>query len=103
MDDLGAARAKLAAGTETLAAYQLDLLAQIEAQPRAVRLTIRRIEGLRTSKMTRSLTDAQRGVLLSGLWNEIEAIDAQLTLEHTSCRLMQDTIQEMQKTIADLL
>ena len=91
-------------GAELLVAHHLDLLAQIEAQLRAVHHTMRRIERLRGAKMRvgAELSNGERRTVLGGLTEEIAALDAQLDEEHQCCVQMQDTIDAMQQRLRDL-
>ena len=92
------------ADAEMLVVLQLDLLAQVEAQLRAIHQTMRRIERLRGPefRVGPQLTDSQRGVTLSGLSDEVEAIDAQLTEEHECCSQMQVSLGKMHACLASL-
>lgn len=87
---------------EVLAVHQLDLLAQLEAQLRAVQHTMRCIEKLRSTKhrVGPELTDAGRTETLKSLASELEAIDNELHVQHQSCEDMQRTIREMQARLA---
>jgi len=89
---------------ELLVVHQLDLLAQIEAQLRSVHHTMRRIERLRTAKrrVGSELTNGQRQTALVGLSAELTGLDKQLSEEHECCGVMQETIKQMQKRLADL-
>jgi hypothetical protein len=89
---------------ELLVAHQLDLLAQIEAQLRAVHHTMRRIERLRGDKLRvgTELSNGERRTLLSGLSEELAALETQLTIEHQCCGDMQATINHMQQRLRDL-
>jgi hypothetical protein len=92
------------AEAELLVVHQLDLLAQIEAQLRAVHHTVRRIEPLRSAKQRvgSELSNGQRQTVLVRLSAELAVLDKQLWEEHECCGLMQDTIKQMQKRLADL-
>ena len=89
---------------ELLVVHQLDLLAQIEAQLRAVHHTMRRIERLRGGKhhVGAELSNGERATTLAGLSGELEDLDQHLLMEHECCDLMQETIKEMQARLADL-
>ena len=87
-----------------LAAYQLDLLSQLEAQLRAVHHTMRCIEKLRGAKQRvgPELTNTQRGDTLKTLSSELAAIDKELNVQHQSCKEMQRSIREMQTQLSAL-
>ena len=89
---------------EELVAYQLDLLAQIEVQLRAVHQTMRLIERMRGVKLRvgPELSDDQRLALLSSLSTEVDAIDKQLSEKHECCVLMQRTIKQMHARLANM-
>lgn len=89
---------------EVLAVQQIDLLAQLEAQLRAVQHTMRCIEKLRATKdrVGPELTDAGRTDTLKMLASEMEAIDNELQVQHQSCEDMQLTIRDMQARLARL-
>jgi len=89
---------------ELLVVHHLDLLAQIEAQLRAVHHTMRRIESLRGAKLRvgAELSNGQRRTALGGLSVEVSALDKQLVEEHACCILMQKTIKQMQQRLDDL-
>lgn len=102
MADAHPARAERVAAFESeaelLAVHQLDLLAQLEAQLRAVHHTMRCIEKLRgpNLRVGPELTNGQRGDTLHTLASELRAIDAELAVQHQSCEDMQRTIRHMQ-------
>src|ERR1700704_4875068 len=87
---------------ELLVAHQLDLLAQIEGQLRAVHQTMRRIERLRNvnTRVGPELSNGGRQDVLAGLMGELNAVDEQLLLQHQSSRDMQYTIAKMQERLA---
>ena len=89
---------------EVLAVHQLDLLAQLEAQLRAVQHTMRCIEKLRATKhrVGPELTDAARTETLMMLASELETIDNELQVQHQSCDDMQRTIRDMQARLKPL-
>jgi prefoldin subunit 5 len=89
---------------ELLVVHQLDLLAQLEAQLRAVRQTMRSIEKLRGAKhrVGPELTDNGRDETLKTLSSEINAIDNELRVQHQSCDDIQQTIRQMQRRITAL-
>jgi hypothetical protein len=89
---------------DMLAVYQLDLLAQVERQVRAVHHTMRHIEKLRSAR-TRvgpELSNGQRDEVLVSLADEITALDAQWSVEHASCLEMQTTIAKMHQRLVAL-
>ena len=71
---------------ELLVAHQLDFLAQIESQLRAVHQTMRRIERLRNvnSRVGPELSNGGREDVLAGLMRELNAVDEQLLVQHQS-------------------
>ena len=84
--------------------HQLDLLAQLEAQLRAVHHTMRCIEKLRSGKyhVGPELTNGQRRETLEWLSSELTAIDDELHVQQRSCADMQRCIQETQAQLASL-
>lgn len=84
---------------EILVAHQLDLVAQVERQLRAVHLTMRRIEQLRSASHRRSGSDAPsngaRDRTLSHLADELTSIDSELDTQHDLCLEMQGTVEKM--------
>ena len=82
---------------ETVVVHQLDLVAQLEAQLRAVHHTMRAIEKLRSARhrIGRDLSNAERGSTLTTLSDEIRAIDAELHIQHQSCLDVQRSIRHM--------
>ena len=93
-----ATRRKLESEAEVLAASQLDLLAQIEAQLRAVHHLMRRIEPLRArsaGQSSEAMTNGQRADTLTGLSGDLEAIEHQLSVQLRCCQDMQATIAHM--------
>jgi hypothetical protein len=89
---------------EMLAVYQLDLLAQLERQLRAVHLTMRHIEKLRSVKnrVGPELSNGRRESELTQLDVEVGALDAELAIQHGCCIDMHDTIAKMQARVTDL-
>lgn len=83
---------------EKIVVHQLDLVAQLEAQLRAVHHTMRAIERLRgaRNRIGRDLSNGERGNTLTALSDEIGAIDAELEVQHQSCLDMQRSIRHMQ-------
>ena len=108
MADMDPARAPILKAfedqAEVLFAHHLDLLAQIEAQLRAVHHTMRRIERLRGPKLRVGveLSNGERRTALGGLSQEITHLDAQLALERQCCAHMQETINQMQERLHHL-
>ena len=84
---------------EVLVAHQLDLVAQLERQLRAVHLTMRRIEQLRSARHRRSGSDApsngDRDRTLVRLADELTSIDSELDTQHALCLEMQGTVEKM--------
>ena len=89
---------------EMLVVHQLDLLAQIEAQLRAVHHTMLRIQRLRSAKHRDGpeLSNGQRQTTLVGLCDEVEAIDKQIAEEHECCLFMLQTIAQMQHRLGEM-
>jgi hypothetical protein len=86
------------AEAEKIVVHQLDLVAQLEAQLRAVHHTMRSIEKMRAARyrVGRELTNGERGTALTTLAAEIHAIDEELRVQHQSCLDMQRSVREMQ-------
>jgi chaperonin cofactor prefoldin len=82
---------------ELLVALQLDLVAQLEYQLRAVHRTMRQIEQLRSAKrrVGPELSNGEKATTLNHLTNELTAIDQELNRQHESCREMQSTVDKM--------
>jgi chaperonin cofactor prefoldin len=82
---------------EMLVALQLDLVAQLERQLRAVHRTMRQIERLRNAKrrVGRELSNGEKATTLNHLTDELTAIDQELKTQHESCREMQSTVDKM--------
>ena len=84
---------------EMLVAHQLDLVAQLEGQLRAVHRTMRRIEQLRGAKRRRAgsatLSNGARDSTLEHLAGELTSIDAELDTQHELCLEMQTTVDKM--------
>jgi hypothetical protein len=91
-------------GAEVIAVHQLDLLAQLEGQLRAVHKTMRCIEKLRSDRhrVGPELSNAERADTLQSLANELTAIDEELHIQHQSCAEMQRSIGKMQARLAAL-
>ena len=89
---------------EVLVAHQLDLLAQLERQIRAVHLTLKQIEKLRRPehRVGAELTNGQRRVVLAALASEVDVIDKALETQHESCADMQRCVHEMRQCLAEL-
>jgi hypothetical protein len=89
---------------EVLIVHQLDLLAQLEAQLRAVHHTMRCIEKLRSAKhrVGPELTNGQRIETLTMLASELASVDQELQTQHRSCDDMQRSIREMQARLSAL-
>jgi hypothetical protein len=86
------------AAAELLAIHQIDLIAQLEAQLRAVRHTMRSIERLRDAKhrIGAEPSNGQRDQILAVLASEVAAIDDALHTQHLTCADQQCVIREMQ-------
>jgi hypothetical protein len=89
---------------EFLVLDQLDLLAQVEAQLRAVHHTMRRIEKLRGAKhrVGPELPDKLRQDTLHGLTAELEALDAHFATQHECSRHMLTTVERMRQRLASV-
>jgi len=89
---------------EVLFLQHLDLLAQLEAQLRAVHHTLRGIERLRggSRRIGPELANGERETILLGLAREIDELDRHLTVEHECCRAMHTTIVALQERVATL-
>ena len=92
------------AEAEKIVVHQLDLVAQLEAQLRAVHHTMRAIEKMRAARyrVGRELSNGERATTLTMLAGEIQAIDEELRVQHQSCLDMQRSIREMQARLAAL-
>ena len=100
-----ATRRKLESEAEILAASQLDLLAQIEAQLRAVHHLMRRIEPLRARSVgqpSEAMTNGERADTLTGLSGDLEAIEQQLSVQLGCCEDMLATIAQMRQRLPAL-
>jgi hypothetical protein len=87
---------------EMLVVYQLDLLAQVEAQVRAVHHLMRRLNQLRTRNPGQAgvaLSNGERSDTMAGLAGEMEAIEKQLSVQQNCCDDMQTTIARMQERL----
>jgi phage-related tail protein len=105
MADAAGVRTIVEQEAEFLVAYQLDLLAQLERQLRAVHLTMRQIEKLRRAKARRegfSLSNGEKMDALDSLAEQLEAIDHELQTQHDSCREMLDTVETMRGRLRQL-
>jgi uncharacterized coiled-coil protein SlyX len=90
---------------ELLVLDQLDMLAQVEAQLRAVHHTMRRIEKLRAAKHRRNTpepSNGERSDALAGLAEELRALDEHLTQQHACGREMQVTVERMHQRLKGL-
>jgi uncharacterized coiled-coil DUF342 family protein len=91
-------RQTLDSEAEVLAVCQLDLLAQIEAQLRAVHHLMRRIDRLRSPKTgqpTEPMSNGQRSETLRELSGELEAIEQQVDVQLECCEEMRAIIGKM--------
>ena len=102
--DRAASVTAIEAEAEVLVVHQLDLLAQLEAQVRAVRHTMQSIERLRSAKhrVGPELTNGQRDEAMTTLASELALIDHELGVQHQSCDDMQRCIREMQARLVGL-
>ena len=89
---------------EVLATYQIDLLAELERQIRAVHHTMRHIEKLRAAKVRvgPALTNGQRTDTLESLADEMIALDSQVATQHQCCADMLTLITKMRRRTATL-
>jgi hypothetical protein len=89
---------------EMLVVLQLDLLADVERQVRAVHQTMRHIEKLRgvRSRVGPELSDTQRTDTLSTLDDEIVALEEHFAIEQECCSDMHDTIKKMRARLAEM-
>ena len=89
---------------EYLVVSQLDLLAQLDYQVRAVHQTMRIIERLRGAKNRAGdeLSNGQKVSALDDLSNEVSAIDQELHTQHQSCHEMLNTVEKMRAAIRSL-
>ena len=80
---------------------QLDLLTLIEAQLRAVHHTLHRIQRLqsRNSRVGPELSNGERSDVLTGLTDELSAVDSQLLIQLQISRDMQSIIAKMQERL----
>ena len=86
---------------ERLVVNQIDLLAQLEYQLRAVHKTMRVIERLRSkdNRVGNELSNGEKVDALDDLSDEIGAIDQELSTQHQSCHAMLDTVEKMRMAI----
>jgi uncharacterized coiled-coil protein SlyX len=89
---------------EVLVACQLDLLAQLERQLRAVHKTMRDIEKLRVvrKRVGPELTNGEREDTLAHLSTAVADLDAHISMQHDCCTDMQATITRMRERVAAL-
>ncbi len=87
-----------------LVVYQLDLLADLERQLRAVQHTMRHIEKLRAVRMRvgPALSNGQRESTLKSLADEIHTLESHLTIEQSCCADMHMTIAHMRERVIRL-
>jgi enoyl-CoA hydratase/carnithine racemase len=102
--DVVSGRALVEQEAEHLVVHQLDLLAQLERQLRAVRLTMRRIEKLRgaQNRIGDELSNGQKLDTLDHLADEVHVIDRELQTQHESCQLMLATVEKMRERLRPL-
>src|SRR4051812_34332653 len=89
---------------EMLVVLQLDLLADVERQVRAVHQTMRHIEKLRgvRTRVGPELSDVQRRDTLSNLDGEIAALEDHFKIEQDCCSDMHDTVKKMRDRLAEM-
>jgi hypothetical protein len=89
---------------EHLNAHQVELIAQIERHLRAVHHTMLRIGTLRDARhrVGPELLNGDRRAALTGLADEIGAIEDQLELQEDTCREMHAIVMRMQEGASDL-
>jgi hypothetical protein len=89
---------------EYLVVHQLDLLAQLERQLRAVHLTMRQIEKLRSPeyRVGNELSNGQKLDTLDYLTKELAAIDQELETQHESCQSMLATVEKMRQRLRQI-
>jgi chaperonin cofactor prefoldin len=97
-------RLTLEMDAEVLVAHQLDLIAQLEQQLRAVHRTMRQIERLRASRRRagQELSNGEKNNTLRHLTEELTAIDRELNTQHESCVEMQLTVDKMRARLRDM-
>jgi chaperonin cofactor prefoldin len=90
--------------TEILVNHQLDLIAQLESQLRAVHRTMRHLEKLRGAKhrVGPKLSSRQSSQTLSDLSVDLRALEKQLDIQRRSCEEMQGIIEKMQSRLREL-
>jgi hypothetical protein len=90
---------------EVLVTYQLDFLAQLERQLRAVHKTMRDIEKLRSERNRRvgsELSNGERDATLVHLSTALSEVESHIDVEHECCFEMQATIVRMRERLAGL-
>jgi hypothetical protein len=89
---------------ELLVALQLDLIAQLEFQLRAVHRTMHHIERLRgvRHRIGPELSNGARGDVLSHLAHDLTVIEEQAATQRQSCHDMQDSVTRMQSRVIEL-
>ena len=95
-------RIKLETEAEILAVCQLDLLAQVEAQVRAVHHLMRRLGQLRARRPGQghaAMTNGERSEVMVGLSDELTAIEVQMSVQQECCDDMQETIARMRERL----
>jgi hypothetical protein len=92
------------ADAEVLFAQHLDLLAQMEAELRAVHHTMRHIERLRGPRFRvgPELLNGEREIILTEVSRELQELDRQISVEHDCCGQMHTTIADMKERVAIL-
>src|SRR4029078_1724257 len=89
---------------EVLFVQHLDLLAQLEAQLRAVHHQMRSIERLRggSRRVGPELSNGERESILAELTQEVGEVDPHVSLDHECCRSMHMTSAYMRARVATL-
>jgi hypothetical protein len=89
---------------EILVAHQLDLVAQLERQLRAILRTMRQIEQLRSAKRRagKELSNGDKTTALGHITDEVAQIDTELSTQHESCLEMQRTVETMRAMLRSI-
>jgi hypothetical protein len=90
---------------EWLAVEQLDLIAQIEAQLRLVRQTMRQIEKLRDAqhRVGPEPSNGERGDALNILTGDLTTLSDRLDVQGATCRDMLATVEKMRRRLAEMV
>jgi len=89
---------------DLLNAYQVDLVAQIEAHLRAVHHTMRRISSVRAARyrIGPELSNGERVEALKDLASEMTEIQSQINIQAKTCDHMGQLVVQMQETAVHL-